>query len=120
MAQYPAIINLSDIDGQNGFRLNGGSAYSYVGYSVSRAGDVNGDGFDDLIIGAPGESTNGYSAGASYVVFGKATGFTNDLNLSTLDGTDGFKLHGAAIGDFSSARVAAAGDVNGDGVGDLI
>jgi hypothetical protein len=61
---------------------------------VSVAGDVNGDGFDDLIIGALGADPNGSNSGASYVVFGKAGGFAANLNLSTLDGSNGFKLNG--------------------------
>jgi hypothetical protein len=85
MAQYPAIINLSDINGTNGFRLNGGAQYDYNGYAVSSAGDVNGDGFADLIVGAPGANSSGYASGASYVVFGKASGLRpiSNCRLST-------------------------------------
>ena len=56
-------VNLSNLDGNNGFRMFGG------GSIVSKASDVNGDGFDDLIAGA-----------SSFVVFGKATGFSAQLN----------------------------------------
>ena len=45
-------VNLSTLDGTNGFRLDGEAAGDYSGYSVSSAGDINGDGYDDLIIGA--------------------------------------------------------------------
>ena len=48
------------------------------GCSVASAGDVNGDGFDDLIVGAPCADPNGAYAGASYVVFGKAAGFARE------------------------------------------
>ena len=81
---------------------------------------MNGDGFGDLIIGARGADPNGSNSGASYVVFGKAGGFAANLNLSTLDGSNGFKLSGVAAGDYSGRSVSAAGDVNGDGFGDLI
>ena len=53
-------------------------------------------------------------------MFGKAAGFTANLDLSTLDGTNGFKLSGVAAGDHSGRSVASAGDVNGDGFADLI
>ena len=117
---FAANLNLSTLDGSNGFKLSGVAAGDYSGSSVSAAGDVNGDGFGDLIIGAYGADPNGSDSGASYVVFGKAGGFAANLNLSTLDGSNGFKLSGEAAGDHSGSSVSAAGDVNGDGFGDLI
>ena len=59
MAQFPANIDLSSLDGSNGFKLSGAAADDHSGYSVASAGDVNGDGFDDLIIGARGADPNG-------------------------------------------------------------
>ncbi len=61
--------------------------FDYSGGSVSSAGDVNDDGIDDLIIGAPSAEPNGYfRTGESYVVFGSGDGFASSLDLSTLDG----------------------------------
>ncbi len=117
---FASPLQLSSLDGTNGFKLDGEAAVDYSGASVAAAGDVNGDGLDDLIVGAPGADPNGSSSGRSYVVFGKAGGFASPLQLSSLDGTDGFKLDGEAAGDFSGISVAAAGDVNGDGLDDLI
>lgn len=67
--------SLSEFGGSNGFRLVDSSLSEYVGFvSVSGAGDVNGDGFDDLIIGASEQDTNvTYRSGASYGVFGFST-----------------------------------------------
>ena len=70
---------------------------------MASAGDVNGDGFDDLIVGAPRPIRRQLS-GASYVVFGKAAGFAASLDLSTLDGSNGFKISGEAADDQPAAR----------------
>jgi FG-GAP repeat/RTX calcium-binding nonapeptide repeat (4 copies) len=117
---FAADLNLSSLNGSNGFQINGEGADDKSGYSVASAGDVNGDGFDDLIIGAYGADPNGYFSGASYVVFGKASGFAADLNLSSLNGSNGFQINGEAAYDNSGSSVASAGDVNGDGFDDLI
>ena len=61
-------------DPATGFVINGVSAGDYSGYSVSGAGDVNGDGLDDLIVGSPESDPNGVLSGASFVVFGKTDG----------------------------------------------
>src|SRR5207244_2929368 len=108
---FPATFPLSSLDGSNGFRLDGVASNDYSGGSVS-GGDVNGDGFADLIVGA-----SGAGAGATYVVFGKTLGFGSSLALSSLDGTNGFRLDGVGEAGFS---VSAAGDVNGDHIPDLI
>ena len=118
---FASVLNLSTLNGTTGFRLDGVAAVDTAGNSVSSAGDVNGDGFDDLIIGADEADPNGNSsAGSSYVLFGKSGGFASVLNLSTLNGTTGFRLDGVAAGDTAGHSVSSAGDVNGDGFDDLI
>jgi hypothetical protein len=115
---FPATLELSSLDGANGFVLNGIDAGDGSGRSVSSAGDVNGDGVDDLIIGAPFAE---YYTGESYVVFGgPGVGAGGSLDLSTLNGTNGFVINGIDAGDRSGRSVSSAGDVNGDGVDDVI
>ena len=88
-----ATSKLSALDGTNGFRLSGVAAYDQSGRSVSAAGDVNGDGIDDLLVGAHGADPNGNYSGASYVVFGgEAVGVAATSKLSALDGTNGFRI----------------------------
>jgi len=113
-------INLSTLAAADGFRIIGGDDSDFSAHSVAGAGDVNGDGFEDIVIGAHGSDLGGRGAGASYVFFGKAGGFGKTINLSTLDGTNGFRILGAENYDQSGYSVAAAGDVNGDGFDDVI
>ncbi|MGH8511474.1 MAG: hypothetical protein ACREU8_08860, partial [Gammaproteobacteria bacterium] len=120
MAAFPANLDLGSLDGSHGFKLSGIAGRDYSGGSVSAAGDVNGDGVDDVIIGARGADPNGYNSGASYVVFGAAGAFPANLGLSILDGMNGFQLSGVAAFNYSGLSVSAAGDVNGDGVDDVI
>ena len=115
MPQYPAVINLSSLNGSNGFKISGPAAYQYMGISVSSAGDVNGDGFADIIVSAPG---NKATPGAAYVIFGKASGFAANIDPSSLNGSNGFALSGVPdIGfyGYGNLSVATAGDINGDG-----
>ncbi|MBA5249257.1 MAG: hypothetical protein FE834_06975, partial [Gammaproteobacteria bacterium] len=115
-------VNIGDIasaSGTGGFIINGESESDRSGYSVSSAGDVNGDGLDDLIIGAIAADPNGDGSGKSYVVFGKAD--NTAINLSAItSGTGGFVINGEKAKDHSGHSVSSAGDVNGDGLDDLI
>ena len=113
-------IDLAALTPQQGFAIRGEAAGDYAGYNVFTAGDVNADGFDDIIIGAPYNDAGGSDAGAAYVVFGKAGAFAPVVDLAALNGTNGFKIQGEAFGDQAGACVATAGDVNGDGYADLL
>ena len=68
---------------------------THSGRSVSSAGDVNGDGIDDIIIGADyADQDDALDAGESYVVFGSSEDWSEALNLSDLNGTNGFTING--------------------------
>jgi hypothetical protein len=86
---------------------------------VSSAGDVNGDGINDVIIGYPAtEDTNGnFIPGNSYILFGSSSLSStpnNSVGFSEINGTNGFTIVGAGT------EVTGAGDLNGDGIGDLL
>jgi hypothetical protein len=137
VGNFPAVFDLDDLlpdnggDGSAGFVINGIDVNDYSGSSVSRAGDINGDGIDDLIVGAPKANPSGRSdAGQSYVVFGRNTAQVGNflavfplLNLLPPrggDGSTGFVLSGINAYDQSGVAVSAAGDINVDGITDLI
>jgi hypothetical protein len=95
----------------------------FFGYSVAGAGDVNGDGYDDVLIGAYQASTTNNTAannkGRSYLYLGSAAGLTN-----TAGGTAGTRQtlndpNTTTTSDFFGYSVAGAGDVNGDGYADV-
>lgn len=116
------LVELADLNGRNGFVVNGIDASDRLGSSVSGAGDINADGVDDLIIGARGADSNGaQNTGQSYVVLGGGEiGSSGVLELTGERPSDYFVINGINSGDFSGASVSAAGDVNDDGVADLI
>lgn len=114
------LTSLGNSDGSQGFAINGIAARDSAGRSVSGAGDVNSDGIDDLIISAYTADANGEESGESYVIFGSASGFGGTLELSSLDETSGFVLEGLSAGDRLGISVSEAGDINGDGIDNLV
>ncbi|MDH5715254.1 MAG: hypothetical protein OEZ30_06800 [Candidatus Aminicenantes bacterium] len=110
------VIDLDKLWGD--MRVLGKAANDYSGYAVA-SGDINGDGFMDLIIGAyqadPGDPARA-NAGETYVIFGSSSPqSTIDLSTQSAD----IIICGAVAGDYSGCAVAS-GDVNGDGCDDVI
>ena len=105
---------------KDGFRITGEASGDGFGYAVNAAGDLNGDNYDDIIIGAYG---NGNYTGAAYVVYGGAKWNMAHINLTNTSlelSKTGFALKGDTVGDCFGYSVSSAGDINGDDYDDLI
>ena len=94
-------------------------AHDWAGVSVSDASGVNGDGVDDMLVGAFAGDRGGLNAGQVYVIFRTKNGGRAEVNLDALAPRDGFIVQGDSAGDFAGMSVSSAGDVNHDGIGDL-
>ncbi|TDW52832.1 gliding motility-associated-like protein [Flavobacterium sp. 270] len=114
-------VSKSILDGANGFSVSGKTAQDDLGYMTKSAGDINGDGIPDLMIGAPGADFGGTSnVGEIYVIFG-GSGFSFDtFDVSTLNGTNGFVIRGVAAEEKLGSMLSTAGDFNNDGIDDII
>ena len=125
-AEGRQILSLGDLAPDAGFVIRGDDAVDYSGRSVSNAGDLNGDGFDDIVIGAPQGNDVGTYSGEAYVIWGGENGFGAEENgrqvvdLTTLSPGQGLVIQSAHGGAFAGWSVASAGDVNGDGFDDLV
>ncbi|MBK7761055.1 MAG: FG-GAP repeat protein [Deltaproteobacteria bacterium] len=98
--------------------IYGGTSRDYLGYSVSGAGDIDKDGYDDVLVGAYGLDTAGSSAGGVYILFGGAT--RRSGGASATSASDVVTLLGETAGAQAGTSVAPAGDINGDGSDDYL
>jgi hypothetical protein len=118
------LANITSTQASRGFRIDGAAANDGAGNAVAGAGDLNGDGMDDVIVGASGAANNGRAnSGSGYVIYGQRTADPSDVdlaNITTTQGSRGFRIDGAAANDGVAYSVAGAGDLNGDGLADAI
>ena len=98
------------IDWQLSWTASGEAAWDYFGVSVSTAGDVNGDEYDDVIVGAWFNDAGGSDAGRAYIYYGSAS----------MDNTPDVIMTGEAAADWFGISVSTTGDVNGDEYDDVI
>ena len=110
-----------------GFRIFSDETAGF-GNAVAGGGDFNGDGFDDVVVGAVNYSVSATNRGAAYVIFGSAKVHENPLRTRSVSvksvggdlGTDGLRILGdAEARDYLGHSVAMIGDVNGDGFDDI-
>lgn len=128
------VVSQSDLNGANGFSISGvrGGVVPQVegekefgdmaGESIDYAGDINGDGLDDMIIGAHQTIINPQrtGVGSAYLVFGRSSQWPTSMGLSELNGSNGFVLKGTGTTDYTGFSVSRAGDFSGDGIDDVI
>ena len=126
-APFPDVFELSSLleanggDGTFGTVLEGILQGDRAGTELASIGDLNGDGIDDLVVGAYRADPNGMQvAGEVYVVFGRGSkGFPAEFSLADLNGKNGFEIEGLVAGDLLGRDVSSAGDINHDGFEDL-
>ena len=118
---YPATFNLNSLNGSNGFEVSGLPTDIQFGAETQFIGDINNDGLEDLAIGSGNATVNGFQlSGSAYIIFGSSNPYPNPFDLTTLDGTNGFVVSGIAYDERRGSTIAGVGDINGDGIDDVI
>ena len=113
-------MDIESLESEEGFNIYGVEKEANWSF-VESAGDFNGDGYDDLIIGTHFIEVNGLKdAGQSYLVFGSKDLDATRMDLSDLDGTNGFQINGIVADGWAGRSVSSAGDINHDGFDDVI
>ena len=119
-AQFPAYSSIDDLQAAQAFAIHGTSDSGAFGLDAATIGDFNNDGYDDIIIDARTSDNGSENSGSSYVIFGSEDNFPLNFDISQLDGSNGFAIHGVSANDTSGWSVSGAGDINNDGINDVL
>ena len=131
---WPANIDLAALDGNNGVTIYATEGYTQTLYTANAAGDVNGDGFGDLLLASPTASPGGRAeAGQIHVIFGSKkrwpASFTMIKSSNDVYGVGGYEaifdidfgiINGVTAYDQCGTVLSGAGDVDGDGIDDML
>ncbi len=94
----------------------GESTSDIAGQSIDLAGDFDGDGLDDVVVGAPQNSEGGYHAGKVYIIYGASGAWTNGVSFAEMETS----FVGEETTDSAGYSAIGVGDVNGDGIDDIV
>ncbi len=120
---FPPTLELSSLNGENGFAIYGTQPLGSLGVSTTGLGDINGDGIDDMAVGAPDVPDRSTTIGEAYIIFGRdfsqGPAFPPVIRPNDLDGKNGFAIRGAISSRLGFA-LGDVGDINGDGISDVL